>query len=166
MPQRWRSWSAAARNATPSARARRSNARANCSETAKARAAAAFERQRAEETSNKLKEASDALQAVPRPTVTIHIQSDEQQKASADRLLQELSQHGYKAPGIEQISAGPRKPELRYFRASERAAATELAGVLRENADLADLEARLVTGYEAKSVPLQFELWYGPPSRT
>lgn len=97
-----------------------------------------------------------------RPTVYIEVQSDEQ-RGLAERLQKDLQKRNYQAPGIELVKAGPRKAELRYFRESDRAQAEALAANLREQDGLANLTARLVTGYEANSTPLQFELWWGPP---
>lgn len=104
-----------------------------------------------------------SLQDKDRPTVYIQIQSAEQ-KPSADRLRQLLPQKGYKAPGIERVSIGPKKAELRYFRDSEKAAATELAGLLSKNSDIGEVQVKRVTGYETKSTQLPFELWYGSPT--
>lgn len=99
------------------------------------------------------------------PTLFIQIQSDDQ-RAWATEMQQQAAQQRIKAPGVERVRAGPRLPELRYFRPEDALDAQEAATWLARQPALAGLLTKLVALPADRIKPRQMELWYGTPPRT
>ncbi len=99
------------------------------------------------------------------PTLFIQIQSDDQ-RAWASQMQQQAAQQRIKAPGIERVRAGPRVPELRYFRSEDALEAQEAATWMARQPALAGLLTKLVALPADRIKPRQMELWYGTPPRT
>ena len=107
-----------------------------------------------------------ALRAEPAsPTLFIQIQSEDQ-RALAAEMQQQAAQQRIKAPGVERVRAGPRVPELRYFRPEDALEAQEAATWLARQTALAGLLTKLVVLPADRIKPRQMELWYGTPPRT
>ena len=107
-----------------------------------------------------------ALRAeVTSATVFIQIQSDDQ-KAAATLVQQVALKQQIKAPGIERVRAGPKVPELRYFRPDDAEEAQYAARWLRGQDGLAELAVKLVPVPGERVKARQMELWYGMPPRT
>ena len=98
-------------------------------------------------------------------TVFIQIQSDDQ-KAAATLVQQAALKQQIKAPGIERVRAGPKVPELRYFRPDDAKDAQDAAQWLRGQDGLAGLAIKLVPVPGERVKARQMELWYGTPPRT
>lgn len=98
------------------------------------------------------------------PTLYIQIQSDDQ-KPWANQLRQAAAARQLKAPGIERVRAGPRLPELRFFREEDRQVALETASWLKAQDGLGSLVTNLVAGLGDRAKAGQMELWYGTPVR-
>ena len=103
--------------------------------------------------------------AVAAATVYIQIQSDDQ-KTAAVQLQQAAIKQQIKAPGIERVRAGPKVPELRYFRPDDAQEAQDAARWMRGLDGLADLSVKLVPMPGDRVKARQMELWYGTPPRT
>ena len=98
-------------------------------------------------------------------TVFIQIQSDDQ-KAAATLVQQVALKQQIKAPGIERVRAGPKVPELRYFRPDDAPEAQAAAQWMRGQDGLAELAVKLVPVPGERVKARQMELWYGTPPRT
>ena len=98
-------------------------------------------------------------------TVFIQIQSDDQ-KAAATAVQQVALKQQIKAPGIERVRAGPKVPELRYFRPDDAQEVQAAALWLRAQDGLAELAVKLVPVPGERVKARQMELWYGTPPRT
>ena len=98
------------------------------------------------------------------PTLYIQIQSDDQ-KPWANQLRQAAAARQINAPGIERVRAGPRLPELRFFREDDRSVALATAGWLKAQDGLGSLVINLVPGLGDRAKAGQMELWYGTPLR-
>jgi hypothetical protein len=68
---------------------------------------------------------------------------------------------GYKVPGAERMTIGPKRTELRYFHAEEQAVAQKLQGELQTC--LGQSVALSYAKYPGIN-PLHFEVWMGPPA--
>ena len=98
------------------------------------------------------------------PSLFIQIQSDDQRAWATEMQAQAVQQH-IKAPGVERVRAGPRVPELRYFRPQDALEAQEAATWLARQPALAGLLTKLVALPADRVKPRQMELWYGTPQR-
>ncbi len=106
--------------------------------------------------------ARETLRTLPM-RVYIHIRSDAQMPA-AEHLKEVLESNGVAVPSIVPVKEGPSKPELRFYRAEERAAAEKIINLLRDEGigvSLRDLSDRA----DFKQVAIRartFEFWFAP----
>lgn len=84
----------------------------------------------------------------------------EAQVALYKRCAPVLVTAGYRVPGVQRVTIGPRRTELRYFHAEEEAAAQKLKGELESC--LGQPVALSRPTYSGIN-PLHFEVWMGPP---
>ncbi|WP_306552848.1 hypothetical protein [Acidovorax sp.] len=105
---------------------------------------------------------TDATQLQAR--VYIHVGTNTQ-RSHAEETATTLRADSVVVPGIELRPNSPKRNELRYFRASEKAEAEGLAAAIR--ATWPDTEAKYVPGYESSTAmrPRHYELWIAATSR-
>lgn len=97
------------------------------------------------------------------PMLFIHIRN-ESQRAQARKIASGLAPHSIVISGIRVDQSGPKRADLRYFRAGERDEANYLARALGR-LGVSGLGVTRVEGYEAAGAPRHFELWLPPPAR-
>lgn len=97
--------------------------------------------------------------------VYVHIRS-EGQRNTAKVILDKLEKKGLNMPGIELVNVGPTsQTEVRYFRKSEEAEASEIANFLRE-LNVSDAVVKYVPGFESSTAlrSRHYEIWFSPDS--
>jgi hypothetical protein len=97
--------------------------------------------------------------------IYFHIQDESQRENAKDfinQLQSRLGTNDFIIPGIQLVSVGPNRAELRYFRASEAAEANRIDSVLIEIG--MDAKSKYVRGYENSSGirSRHYEVWLGP----
>ena len=99
------------------------------------------------------------------PRVYFHIRSEEQ-RDKAERLGKQLSSMlSVTVPGVQRVTSGPDKNELRYFDPSDVEEARALAAALAEKSDLT-IQPVLVNGYQGLVRPHHYELWLSKDAYT
>lgn len=95
------------------------------------------------------------------PRVYFHIRN-EQQRAAAQRLADQLKQEDMRVPGIQLLRVGPTTSELRYFRPREEQEAQRIAAAI--SAHGVNVSLKQIPGYDASTriPPGHFELWLAP----
>ena len=107
-------------------------------------------------------EASVRSRRTVRPTVYIHIRSEEARK-SARTVAEQLEARGYVVPGIERlVNVGPNSSQLRFFRESDKQEARQILDALESLGLGVGLEH--TRGYETSDAirPRHYELWFAP----
>jgi len=133
--------------------------------TDQARLAASSQLQAANETYRQASVAAANLVRKECPVgrrVYLHI-SQESDREGARALIAPLEKQGFIVPGIELVRGTPQTSDVRYFRASEEAAASQAARVLRESG-VANVTVKLIPGYENSTQirPCHYEAWLTP----
>lgn len=120
------------------------------------------EKEQAEQTVRETRRLMSQPIVLPSVTVTpvVYIQiAREDQRAKARTLVEKITGLGYKAPGIELVeSAGKMKDnEIRYFRATDEAAAVVLQNMLKSE----DIDAKLAPVFRLSGQTREgtIELW-------
>jgi len=93
------------------------------------------------------------------PRIYIHI-VEESQRQAAKAIQQKLEQAGFEVPGIERVSAGPRRSELRYFKSDDRDGAERIRQVVDDQGTALDVRD-LTAAYGASTRPGHYEIWFG-----
>jgi len=92
------------------------------------------------------------------PRVYFHIRSEEQ-RDKAKQLGDELSSAlSVAVPGVQRVTSGPEKNELRYFDSANVEEARSIATVLSQESGLT-VQPVLLSGYEGLVRPRHYELW-------
>jgi hypothetical protein len=93
------------------------------------------------------------------PRVYIHIRKALQRESAAALGDSLAAATGVNVPGVQLVSSGPNRSELRYFSALDRDEATAIADALK--ARVPDVQASYVSGYEDSALirPHHYELW-------
>jgi hypothetical protein len=92
------------------------------------------------------------------PRVYFHIRSEEQ-RDKAKQLGDELSSAlSVAVPGVQRVTSGPEKNELRYFDSANVEEARSIATVLSQESGLT-VQPLLLSGYEGLVRPRHYELW-------
>jgi hypothetical protein len=101
------------------------------------------------------------------PRVYFHIRSEEQ-RAKATQLGAQLSSMlSVTVPGVQRVTSGPDKNELRYFDPANLEEARSLATVLAQESGLA-IQPVLINGYVGSTLvrPRHYELWLSKDAYT
>lgn len=99
------------------------------------------------------------------PRVYFHIRSEEQ-RDKAEKLGNQLSSMlSVTVPGVQRVSSGPDKNELRYFDPGDLEEARALAAALAEKSGLT-IQPVLVSGYQRLVRPRHYELWLAKDAYT
>jgi hypothetical protein len=102
--------------------------------------------------------AAAAVKSIP-VQVYVHI-AEEGQRPHAAELIHALESEGYWVPGIENIAGKaslPKRTNVRYFNAQDKATAERIAGILRKQG-IADAYPYAVTHLNAR--PGSLEIWF------
>lgn len=111
-----------------------------------------------------LQTAPRSVEEGPSPKVYIHLRSNAQSTAGRE-MAAALREQGFEVPAADiLVDVGPRRSQIRYFRASDMNEAERIAGILGERFPNGVWDTVLVDGYEnSVSIrPLHFELWLAP----
>jgi hypothetical protein len=100
--------------------------------------------------------------AAQTPRVYIQI-SSEQQRTQARMIQERIKRAGFLAPGVELLSVGPNRTELRYFKKSDETEAQQIAKTIASAG--APPTVVLVPGFEQSATmrPKHYELWLASP---
>lgn len=96
------------------------------------------------------------------PRVYLHIVA-EHQRSAARAVQRVLEDAGFVVPGIERVTAGPRRSELRFFSSAEADGADRIRGLVADAGPtlvVRDLSARYASSASIR--PGHYEIWFGP----
>ncbi len=99
-----------------------------------------------------------AVDAILPSRVYLHVRH-ENQRAKAHEIANQISGSGFSVPGIQVLTEGPEKSELRYFRQRELEYAKAILELVNKSVDI---KLRYVPGYESstKIRDRHFEIWF------